>query len=128
MKTGINVMECEIPEELKKICEDSPHKQLKIDNKCNLLTLDQAIEFLKCKGYPIGKSFVYKNMRSEGMPFMKFRNKLIFNSDLLLEWAQKQVTNPSELSNCSINAVTKAARKKQFHLIGFNSSKLCFEF
>ncbi len=95
------------PEELSGIIEAAIVKCLTgthengFDSRGRMLTVNDAVKFLKSKGYPTSKGTIYSQTSTGKMPFRKYGNKLIFDKTELLEWAHNRVISqqsPSEIS------------------------------
>lgn len=73
------------------------------------ISFEEAIIYLKSEGLIISKSKLYKLTSSKSIPFIRFGNRLVFNSEELKAWALSKI---STNRNNEINYVVKSAIKK----------------
>lgn len=64
------------------------------------LNLEQAIEFLKTKGFVFSKSRIYKmSAKQNGLPFKRFETRLVFVKSDLLGWCEAEITSQKRIKN-----------------------------
>ncbi len=73
------------------------------------ISFEEAIIYLKSEGLIISKSKLYKLTSSKSIPFVRFGNRLVFNSDELSVWAHSKILAHKDNG---INSVVKSAIKK----------------
>jgi len=76
------------------------------------LTLEEAIAFLLTNRIPMSKSKLYKLTSSDGIPYFKVGNKLLFCIEDLEQWLNNQIIK-KEISYASSDfSIIKSAQKK----------------
>lgn len=63
----------------------------KKDEITKFITLQKAIKFLADQGFEMSPSKLYKLCQAKRIPYKKFGNRLVFESELLLQWAEQQL-------------------------------------
>jgi len=92
------------PDELRKIIEDAISASLKQDRKkepvvADHLSLDDAVAFLKQSGFPTSKTKIYRLTSTNGIPYKKYGNKLVFSRKKLLDWALQKTVDVGDNYN-----------------------------
>lgn len=84
-------------------------EQRTLDHK-NVMSLDEAVVYLRNNGCPISKSSIYKHTMRGTIPFTRFgERKLVFKTGELDNWVEKQM---SRKQSTTAENVRKAALKK----------------
>lgn len=79
------------------------------------LDVDQAVEFLKEKGYPIQKRTIYGLVSKGEIPFTKFGKYLTFTPSELLTWARNKARKGHTAMDARAEAaaiISKNARRR----------------
>lgn len=76
------------------------------------LSINQAIIFLKEKGFIISTSSIYKLTSSKLIPFKKFGNRLVFSEKELRIWVENKTKVSYESKAESTKMISSSARNK----------------
>lgn len=92
---------------IKKFLEENPNqRKIALEMSSTYLNLEQAIEFLKTKGFVFSKSRVYKmSAKQNGLPFKRFGARLVFVKSDLLEWCEAEITSPEKNKKNAIRTI-----------------------